>query len=173
MSEEGKQKLFAHLEKLEIKTETKEHPKADTMDELLKYAIDLFPNAVACKNLFVKEKGKNILYLIHAKDDTVINLSKFSKFVGLKNLRFATEDLLKKYLNVPLGTVTPFALYHAGIDNKFEINVVLDSNIKDKDSLLFHPLENDKSTSISSIDLEKFIKSCNFDFKYVDFSQVQ
>jgi len=172
MSEEGTKKLFEHLEKLDIKTETKEHPKADTMEELLKYSTDLFPNSVPCKNLFLKEKGKNFLYLIHAKDDTVINLTKFSKYVGLKNLRFATEDLLKKYLNIPLGTVTPFALYHAGIDNKFEINVVLDSTIKDEKSLLFHPLSNDKSTSISSNDLEKFIKSCNFEFRYIDFTQV-
>jgi hypothetical protein len=169
---QNQQKLFNHLEKLNIKTETKDHPNAETMELLLKYAPDLFPNSIPCKNLFLKEKGKEELYLISAKDDTVINLGKFSKFVGLKNLRFATEDLLKKTLNVPLGTVTPFALYHAGVDNNFNINVVLDASLKDN-SLLFHPLANDKSTSIFSTDLERFIKSCNFNVQWVDFTKIE
>jgi Ala-tRNA(Pro) deacylase len=158
--------FFDYLNSLDIKTVTKSHPKSPTVEEWQKYTPDLFPNSTCCKNLFLKEKGKDIYYLYSAHVDTKINLGEFSKKVGLKNLRFSSEEDLNRLLGVEAGTVTPFGLFYSNKLHDFKINVVIDARLENGTELLFHPLTNDLTTSITPHDLSKFIKSLGIDFEW-------
>lgn len=165
--------LFEYLTKLGIKYVTKTHPKSPTIEEWNKYVPDLFPNGTKCKNLFLKEKGKDIYYLISAHTSTDIDLGLFSKNVGLKNLRLTTKEDLLKFLGVEPGTVTPFGLFVSNYLNNYKVNVVMDAKLKNEKELLFHPLSNDASTSISGEDLEIFLNSLKLDHKWYDFSKLK
>lgn len=165
--------LFEFLNKLGINAVTKTHPKSPTIEEWKKYVPDLFPNGTKCKNLFLKEKGKEIYYLISAHFETEIDLGAFSKSVGLKNLRLTTKEDLLKFLGVEPGTVTPFGLFVSNYLNSYKVNVVIDEKLKDEKELLFHPLSNDASTSISGKDLDLFLSSLKLDHKWINFSKLK
>ena len=59
-----------------------------------------------------------------------------------------------KFLGVRPGSVTPFALVN---DAAQRVTPVLDRAMLDHDPLNYHPLANDRTTSIASADLLRFI----------------
>jgi len=145
-----KKDLLNIFSELAILTKTYEHEPLFTVEQALTVASHI-PGAW-CKNLFLKD-SKNNVYLISAVHDTKIELKKMSKFIKAPELRFASSELLKQYLNVEPGSVTPF-----GLINDIDIS--------------FHPLENTATTVIKSADLITFIKYCGNSFQVIDFSQI-
>jgi Ala-tRNA(Pro) deacylase len=69
-------------------------------------------------------------------------------------LSFASADLLRAHLGVEPGSVTPFALIN---DRANTVTPVLDQAMLDITPLNFHPLENTKTTAISTEGLLAFV----------------
>ena len=98
------------------------------------------------KNLFLKNK-KNRFFLFSCNENAKIDLKLFSKSIDAKNLSFANEEYLKKYLGIKPGSVSPFALLN---DIKNIVKFYLDEELYKSEVINFHPLINTTTISIKT-----------------------
>lgn len=117
------------------------------------------------KNLFLKDNHKNF-YLISANSTTEINLKETGKAYNIKGLRFADATLLKQYLEVQPGSVTPLALIN---DTTESVTMILDSHVLEQKHIQIHPLQNDTTIVIKPDDLLTFLKSINRSYGIYNF----
>ena len=149
----GKSQLFEFFHQNGISYENIDHPEVFTVEAMLPYLTGL--TGAVCKNLFLKDKKKN-LYLLSAVHDKEIKLNDVAKAVGAKELRFADENVLLEKLGVTQGCVTAFALIN---DPEKQVKFVVDKKLVDGSykSVNFHPLVNTATTAISCEDFKKFL----------------
>ena len=105
------------------------------------------------KNLFLKNK-KNSFFLFSCDENAAVDLKLFSKSIDAKNLSFANESYLDKYLGIKPGSVSPFALLN---DKNKEVNFYLDQKLYESEIINFHPLINTTTISIKMNDFINFI----------------
>ena len=105
------------------------------------------------KNLFLKNK-KNRFFLFSCDEKATVDLKLFSKSIDAKNLSFANERYLDKYLGIKPGSVSPFALLN---DKNKEVNFYLDQKLYESEIINFHPLINTTTISIKMNDFINFI----------------
>jgi Ala-tRNA(Pro) deacylase len=146
--------LMNLFDKLGISTSTVDHEPVFTVEEAQKVHGDI-PGG-HCKNLFCKDE-KGVLWLIVALEDSRIDLKAAKDKIGSKRLTFGKPELLMEVLGIEPGSVTPFSLIN---DKAVRTNVILDAYMMKQERLNFHPLKNDATTTINSIDLLTFIKAC-------------
>ena len=154
--------VFDRLEQLNIKTTTHEHPPLFTVEDSKKLRGDL--PGLHCKNLFLRAK-KNEMWLIVCREDLKIDLKELGQKLGGSRLSFGSSDRLLNFLGVMPGSVSPFALIN---DDKKAVKVVLEKEMMECPLLNFHPLTNEKTTSIKPSDLLKYITSCGHKFEILD-----
>ncbi|CAM1321770.1 Prorsd1 (predicted) [Pycnogonum litorale] len=149
-----KDELLKKFDELGIEAETVDHVEVFTVDAMLPHIQHL--DGIISKNLFLKDKKKN-LYLLSTKHDRTVSLNDVSKQVDASGgLRLADESLLYKHLGVKQGCVTAFALIN---DVSKTIRFLCDSCILDSDKkVYFHPLTNSATTGVSSDDFKTFLK---------------
>ena len=116
------------------------------------------------KNLFLKDK-KGLLILLTCQEDAIINLKKIRNSLNVKNLSFAKEDLLMKYLGVLPGAVSPLALIN---DRELSVELYLDKNLFDAQTINFHPLVNTATINLSVANFIKFCAHTNHKPKILD-----
>lgn len=116
------------------------------------------------KNLFLKDK-KGLLILLTCQEDAIINLKKIRSSFNVKNLSFANEDLLMKYLGVLPGAVSPLGLIN---DRTLSIVLYLDKNLFNAQTINFHPLINTTTINLSFDDFIKFCDHTNHKPKILD-----
>ncbi len=114
-------------------------------------------NGSHSKNLFLKNK-KNEFFLFSCEENARINLKSFSKSIDAKNLSFANETYLERYLGIKPGSVSPFALIN---DKKNLVNFYIDQNLIKSEVVNFHPLMNTTTISIKTSDFIKFMLENN------------
>ena len=154
--ENAKKELYKRFAQLEIKTQLYSHEPLYTVEQAKKVALEIGLPGAGCKNLFLKD-SKNRLWLLVAMADTKIELKKLSKALHAPELRFANAELLKNYLGVEPGAVTPFGLIS---DKDHFVRVILDAALFNQELISFHPLTNDATLTITPEDLKRFIESC-------------
>ncbi|RCK49327.1 prolyl-tRNA synthetase associated domain-containing protein [Thalassospira profundimaris] len=155
--------LFDQLAKLGIETTTHEHVPLFTVEDSQNLRGDL--PGLHSKNLFVKDK-KGELWLVVAEEETEIRMNHLHKRLGCARLSFGKPELLIATLGVKPGSVTPFALIN---DTDRKVRLALDAKLANGNVLNFHPLRNDRTTTISSADLLKFITSLGYEALIIDF----
>ncbi|WP_336079938.1 prolyl-tRNA synthetase associated domain-containing protein [Thalassospira sp. CH_XMU1448-2] len=155
--------LFDQLAKLGIETTTHEHVPLFTVEDSQNLRGDL--PGLHSKNLFVKDK-KGELWLVVAEEETEIRMNHLHKRLGCARLSFGKPELLIATLGVKPGSVTPFALIN---DMGRKVRLALDAKLANGNVLNFHPLRNDRTTTISSADLLKFITSLGYEALIIDF----
>ena len=122
---------------------THDHPAVFRVEEGLDLKADL-PGAHT-KNLFLKDhKGR--LWLISARQDTVIDLKRAAAAMGSGRLSFGNETLMYETLGVRPGSVTALGLIN-DIDRR--VTFVLDQRLWDADIVNFHPLTNTATTALN------------------------
>ncbi len=153
--------LLKILTQIDIDYTNHEHPAVYTVEEanLHHEGID----GVHSKNLFFKDKKKN-LFLVVTLSDKPIRIKEVAQKIGAKNMSFAKPDLLAEVLGSIPGAVTPFAVINA---ENHDVKVVLDEEMMENDLLNFHPLVNTATTTISSKDLIKFMEHCKQGFEII------
>ena len=109
------------------------------------------------KNLFLKNK-KNSFFLLSCDENAKVDLKKFSLSINAKNLSFANEKYLEKYLGIKPGSVSPFALLN---DKENIVEFYLDEKITKSEIINFHPLVNTTTISIKTNDFINFILENN------------
>jgi prolyl-tRNA synthetase len=153
---------------LSIAYENVDHEEAFTVEEQAK-VVGHLPGMLT-KNLVLKDKKEGIFLICAASHQTVEvkTLAKKMQLVSNKvNLRFATEDVLHSILKVKQGSVSPLAVMN---DTENQVKLVLDQALLSAEKINCHPLQNDKTVSLTPSDLLKFVRHYNHEPLIVDFS---
>jgi len=158
--------LLERLRGLGIETMTRHHPQVFTVEQ----AKELRGEIEGChsKNLLVRNK-KGRMWLIVCLEDRSVNLKTLGKHIGAGTFSFASSERLMKYLGLTPGAVNPFAVIN---DHGRHVQVVLDSEILDREPLNFHPLVNSMTTSISAADFLAYLDAEDHRPVMVDFSEL-
>ena len=109
------------------------------------------------KNLFLKNKKDNF-FLFSCDENANVDLKRLSKSIDAKNLSFANENYLEKYLGIKPGSVSPFALLN---DVEDVVNFYIDEKLIQSDIINYHPLINTSTVSIKTNDFVGFILEKN------------
>mgnify|MGYP001582055591 CR=1 FL=1 len=159
-----REELFAIFDELGIAHKTMHHRRVFTVEE-----GDDIKSQIAgahSKNLFLKDKN-GVFFLICALGETSIKLNQLHKTIGCARLSFGTEDKLWEILGITPGSVTLFALIN---EKNHQISLILDKALFESESVNFHPLLNDATTTISRDDMLKFVKHWGGSVRIADFS---
>ena len=146
--------LFAFLDKLGIAHTTVTHPPLFTVEQSRALRGQI-PGGHT-KNLFLRDK-KNNVYLVTADEDASIDLKSLHRVLGASGrFSFGSAELMMELLGVAPGSVTPLGVLH---DTQGRINVVLDTELMEHDTINCHPLVNTMTTSLKREDLVKFLEA--------------
>src|SRR5690606_28720326 len=96
-------------------------------------------------------------------------LNQLHKALGCQRLSFADAALLWDALKVTPGSVTGFALMH---DAAGRVRFVADEALLAFDTVNFHPLRNDMTTSISAKDFLAFAAATGHEATRIDFTKL-
>ena len=102
---------------------------------------------------------KDKIWLAVLPGDKRANVNALERRIGSARLSFGKPDLLLDVLGVTPGAVTPFALIN---DTARRTTVVLDGEMMASETINFHPLRNDASTTIATPDLLKFVAALGY-----------
>ncbi len=160
-------RLLAWMAANGIDQTTHDHPAVFRVEEGLELKADM-PGAHT-KNLFLKDK-KGRLWLISARQDTVIDLKRADKWIGSARLSFGNETLLYEALGVRPGSVTALGLIN---DPDQRVSFVLDQALWDAAIVNFHPLTNTATTGLAQADFRRFLTLIEREPMVVDFGQLQ
>jgi len=147
--------LLKKFDELGIIADTIEHLPLRTIEEARQLRVKCDGGQV--KNLFLKDNKKRYWLLVALEDNTV-DLKKTAKLLGSSKLSFASADELYQILGIVPGAGSPLAVIN-DIDNL--ASVVLDERLVKVSPLNFHPLRNDRTTTISTKDFLKFLEMQN------------
>ena len=147
------QQLIALLDTLGIAHTTAEHPPVRTVEDSRRLRGNLAGGHV--KNLFLKDK-KGGYWLLAALEHTTVDLRVAATQLGAPRFSFAKTEDLTDILGIVPGAVSPFAIVN---DVEGRVRVALDQSLLDSALLNFHPLRNDRTTTMASADLLKFLEA--------------
>ena len=147
-----------------VEQATHDHPAVFTVDE--GHDIKAAMPGAHTKNLFLKDK-RGRLWLISARQDTVIDLKAAPRTIGSDRVSFGNEDLMFETLGVRPGSVTAL-----GLINDFDrrVTFVIDKRLWDADIVNFHPLTNTATTALSQAAFRRFMSEIGREPLVVDFS---
>jgi Ala-tRNA(Pro) deacylase len=160
----GREGFLAFLDARGIAHTTLDHPAVFTVAEGPEIKAKL-PGAHT-KNLFLKDK-KGRLWLISARQDTVIDLKTLHRFIGSDRLSFGNAALMAETLGVTPGSVTAFGLIN---DRHRRVTFVLDKALADAELVNFHPLINTATTTVTTADFLKILAALGVAPLVVDFA---
>ncbi len=155
--------LLAWMAENGIDQTTHDHPAVFRVDEGLELKASM-PGAHT-KNLFLKDK-KARLWLVSARQDTVIDLKAAPRLIGSDRLSFGNEALMFETLGVRPGSVTALGLVN-DIDRR--VTFVIDQRLWEADLINFHPLTNEATTALTQPMFRRFLDRIGRDALVVDF----
>ena len=150
------EEILQRLKELGIQYELIEHKAVFNMEEMDALGKDFFKGATICKNLFLRDQKGKRHFLVTMKEEKQANLAEIAKSCLATKLSFASEERLKKYLNLTPGAVTPLAIIN---DEQKAVEVILDKDLFKVEKIGVHPGVNTATVIISPADLEKYIKA--------------
>jgi Ala-tRNA(Pro) deacylase len=146
---------------------THDHPPVFRVEEGLELKASLL--GAHTKNLFLKDK-KGAVWLVSARQDTVVDLKRLPRAIGSDRLSFGREELLWELLGVRPGSVTALALIN---DPDHRVTFVLDRALWEADVVNFHPLTNAATTALSQADFRAFLDGLDRRPIVVDFADAE
>ena len=142
---------------------THDHPAVFRVEEGLELKAAM-PGAHT-KNLFLKDK-RGRLWLISARQDTVIDLKRAPSLIGSDRLSFGNEVLMWETLGVRPGSVTALGLIN---DLNRRVGFVLDRRLWEAETVNFHPLTNTATTALDQTAFRRVLVLLGRDPLVVDF----
>jgi Ala-tRNA(Pro) deacylase len=146
--------LLAHLESLGIAAATSTHPPLRTVEDSKRLRGTLPGGHV--KNLFLRDK-RGGHWLLTTLEDTRVDLKAMAQRLGAAKFSFASAEMLNDLLGIEPGAVSPLAVIN---DTGGRVAVVFDEPMLARDPLNVHPLRNDRTTTIATADLLRFLAAC-------------
>jgi len=118
-----------------------------------------------CKNLFIRDKRGKHFWLIIIDYLKQIDMELLRNIFKSAKLGPATEDNLLNILGVPSGSVSIFSIIN---DYEQKVNVIIDSDLCNKEKLAFHPNYNCQTLFISFEDVIKFLDRTQKDYQIMN-----
>ncbi|WP_442881326.1 prolyl-tRNA synthetase associated domain-containing protein [Brevundimonas sp.] len=162
----NRDRLLAWMADKGVDQTTRDHPAVFRVEEGLELKAAM-PGAHT-KNLFLKDK-KGRLWLISARQDTVVDLKRAPRTIGSDKLSFGAEALLYETLGVRGGSVTALGLIN---DPDRRVTFVLDKALWDADIVNFHPLTNTATTALAQAAFRRFLSLIGREPMVVDFARL-
>ncbi|MDP3655401.1 MAG: prolyl-tRNA synthetase associated domain-containing protein [Brevundimonas sp.] len=159
-------RLLAWMAANGVAQTTHDHPAVFRVDEGRELKVAM-PGAHT-KNLFLKDK-KGRLWLISARQDTVVDLKRAPRTIGSDRLSFGNEGLLYETLGLTPGSVTALGLIN---DAERRVTFVLDKALWDAEIVNFHPLTNTATTGLAQADFRRFLTLIGREPMVVDFARL-
>ena len=154
--------FFKFIDEQGIAYDRHDHPAVYTVEEADQLVPDL-PGAKT-KNLFLRDdKGKRN-FLVLVPSDKRVNLKALKGVLGVKRISFGSPERLKKHLGIEPGAVSLLAVYN---DSEHKVEVVMDQDLWESDTFLFHPLVNTSTLVIKKRDIERFLDITGHGLKIV------
>ena len=145
-----KQETYDYLTTYGVDFEVTEHPAVFNMAEVAEISLP-HPEADA-KNLFVRDDKKLHYYMITVQGDKRVDLKKFRKQHGLRNLSFASAEDLRSILDLIPGAVTPLGILN---DQERRVELYLDAAFSELIGV--HPNDNTATVWMKTVDLIRII----------------
>ena len=146
--------ILAKLDALGISYVLYEHPPVFTAEEAEMHWQAIPGKAV--KNLFLRNKKGDRHYLVILGIEKRADLKQLVKVIGDDRLSFGSPERLMKHLGVTPGSVSPLGLIH---DTAHAVRVIVDSDLRGAEHLIFHPNDNTASLTISGADFARFLET--------------
>ena len=142
------------LRAMAISYDSYEHPPVFNTEDVDKYWRDI--PATPVKNLFLRNKKGNHHYLVIVGVDKRVDLHELVKIIGDDRLSFGSAERLMEKMGLAPGSVSPFGLLH---DGSRDVQVVIDTELRNAEKLIFHPNINTASLTVAVPDFERFLAS--------------
>ncbi len=149
--------IKSRLDAYNITYKIVEHPPAYTNELADKYIEG--HEGVRTKTLFLTDEKKKKYFMFALDEMKSLDLKVLKDRLGVKRLKFASDNTLDKKLALKPGVVSPFGL----LNDKFrDVVFILDTDIEDM-VLTFHPNTNEATIFINYSDLHEFLlkEHCN------------
>ncbi len=145
--------LKQYLEKYNIRYRLYKHPAVFTVAESKSIKQKIPGKHTKC--LFLKDK-KDIFYLIALPAEKRLDMKLVKKKLGIRDLRFASPEELKRKLNLTPGSVSIFGMIYS--DSVF---LIIDKELWEAKLAGFHPNINTSTIVLDHHNIEKFYNSVN------------
>ncbi|MBN3858164.1 prolyl-tRNA synthetase associated domain-containing protein [Paraburkholderia sp. Ac-20340] len=131
-------------------------------------ALDLGLEGVICKNLLIRDKRG--LYLLVVRATKSLDLKALAGALGTSRLSFADAAHLEHQLGTWSGALSPLALAN---DPDNQIELVIDAALRAERRVLFHPLDNAVTVSLTMQTLEHFCERIGHAARWVEVPERQ
>ncbi|MEH7181024.1 prolyl-tRNA synthetase associated domain-containing protein [Neobacillus vireti] len=156
--------VYDVLEKLDISFTRYEHGAVFTVEEVRQ--LDITISGGHTKNLFLRNRKGDQHYLVIVSEEKDVDLKRLSKLIGSTPLSFGSAERLNKYLNVYPGAVGAFGLIN---DCTNHVQVVVDSDLLEKDTINFHPNVNTATVNLSIQEFRRYLDYVNNPVSIINF----
>jgi Ala-tRNA(Pro) deacylase len=154
--------VFDRLKALGVAYDLYEHPAVFTAEEAATHWKDIPGTPV--KNLFLRNKKGDRHYLVILGLEKQADLRQLVRVIGDDRLSFGSPERLMKYLGVTPGSVSPLGLIH---DTSRAVRVIVDSDLRSAERLIFHPNDNTASVTLGGADFARFLEQQGNSVKWV------
>ena len=160
---ERQERVFDFLQQQEIEYSFYTHPEAPTIEIARQYWRN--DGSKHCKNLFFRNHKGNRHYLVVFDSEQSLAIHDLEQRLHQGKLSFASEQRMDKWLGLKPGSVSPFGLIN---DEQNHVHLFLDSTLKDKPSLSFHPNDNTATVVISQEMFGRYLEAVGNSYEYID-----
>lgn len=139
------------LDQMNVKYRKYEHEPVKTCAESTALLPKDIPG-VRTKHLFVRDRKKESYFLIVIDETKLVDLKLLSARLNVKSLGMASEEELKRYLDVEVGAVSMLSLLN---DREHRVRLLMDEAIWNEEAFDCHPNVNG---IVLSIEKEHWMK---------------
>jgi Ala-tRNA(Pro) deacylase len=150
---EERDRVLRALDEMGIVYEMEEHPAVYTIDEM--DALGIGTRGVIVKNLFLRDANGKRHFLVILPPDKQADLKAIRAQIGSSALSFASEERLKRLMNLTKGAVSPLGILN---DSTRSVEIVYDRDLAGKERLGVHPNDNRATVWLSFKALEDVIR---------------
>lgn len=163
MQSERIEKVLSYLNERGIKHSWYTHDEAPTIE----IARTQWRNdgSKHCKNLFFRNHKGNRHYLVVLDCEQDLDIHDLEKRLHQGKLSFASPQRMERYLGLQPGSVSPFGLIN-DLDN--HVHLFLDANLKNYQSLSFHPNDNHATVVISQSEFMRYLGEVSNSYEYIE-----
>ena len=160
---ERRQKVFDYLDAHSIRYEWYEHPEAPTIEIAREHWRN--DGSTHCKNLFFRNHKGNRHYLVVFDSEQTMAIHDLEQRLHQGKLSFASEQRMEKWLGLKPGSVSPFGLVN---DEENHVHLFLDANLREQESLSFHPNDNTATVVISQEMFQRYLAAVGNTYEYIE-----
>ncbi|HNR52228.1 MAG: Prolyl-tRNA editing protein ProX [Deltaproteobacteria bacterium ADurb.BinA179] len=116
--------------------------------------LDIPGSAAKTKNLFLRDRKGKRHFLVTVGSEKSVDIKALEDLLGAKGLSFASADRLERYLGLAPGSVTLLGVVN---DAGGDVEVIVDEDLWQCDSLQCHPLVNTSTLIMTTDGVRRFL----------------